>query len=358
MTARNKKSLTRVSFVLFIFVTILLYVNLKRQKSVLDRQLAPAKMAWESVLREKHLEKEVGLTFVRSSRILFRRVDQFLYPRKYTAEGVSKKVGRILTDSGIEIGKITVEASSGDVSFILGPEAASLGELICTPDMSTYAGRICLIIDDFGYNLNDVVQSFLKMGIVATYAILPGHPYSREVASLAYEAGFEVMVHMPMESKDHRMGEEKYLLKRSLTSNEIRVRQRNALMEIPQAKGVSNHQGSDATESRRVMRAVAGVLRSEGKYFVDSRTSPRSVGVEEMERAGVPVAVRTVFIDFQDDLETIREQVSLLAKKARENGVAIGIGHPRETTLTVLREMISRLKRQGFEFVLASDVAQ
>ncbi|MFQ6615398.1 MAG: divergent polysaccharide deacetylase family protein [Fidelibacterota bacterium] len=129
-------------------------------------------------------------------------------------------------------------------------------------------------------------------------------------------------------------------------------------MDIPFSKGVSNHQGSDATESRRIMRAVAEVLRAEGKYFVDSKTTPNSVAVQEMERAGVPVSARNVFIDFEDEAETIEKQVALLARTARENGVAVGVGHPRKNTLRVLREQIPLLERQGFNLVLSSAVVQ
>lgn len=352
------RGLTAVFIALFIVLTVILTINLKRQKEILDRQVTPMRAAWESIVEKGYLEKTLGLTFVRSSKIFQRRTDLYLYPRRYTSDELGVKVEGVLTQHGVRVANIRADPFSGDVTFRLGPEGSGFGELICTPDMSTYAGEIALIIDDFGYNLNDVVKSFLNFSVPLTYAVLPGHAHSREVATLAHEAGFEVIVHMPMDSREDLPEEEEFVLKRDLSTGEIRQRQRNALLEVPYNRGVNNHQGSDATESRRIMRAVAAVLRSEGKYFIDSRTTPNSVAVEEMERAGVPVGIRNVFIDYEDRAETIERQMELLARTAREKGMAVGVGHPRKNTLEVLRKQIPLLQGQGFKFVFSSVVVR
>lgn len=356
MVRTKKRNLVPYFFLLIFILLLVLTYYLKQQKVLFDPRIAPMVSAWDSIIEHKNLEKEFGFTYVRFSKKFSHRVYEFLYPRRYTSERVIEKVTRLLSDRGINTGKISIRESGRDVTFMLGSENKLFAELICTADMSTYAGKICLIIDDFGYNLNGVVQSFLEMDISATFAVLPGHAYTRKVADLADKAGFEVMVHMPMESRDYRVGEDRFILKRGLTKKEIRQRLRNALLEIPQAKGVNNHQGSSVTESRRMMKEVAEVLKLEGKYFVDSRTSARSVVVDQMKRADVLVAERTVFIDYEDNQEVVKKQMKLLEKSAREMGIAIGIAHPRENTLKVFQREIPLLKDEGFDFVFASEV--
>ncbi|MEE9168007.1 MAG: divergent polysaccharide deacetylase family protein [Candidatus Neomarinimicrobiota bacterium] len=349
------------SFLFVLLVLILLlafYINVKRQKGLLDRELSPTASAWDRVVREKTLEKTLGLFFIRNSKSLTGRVYEFLYPRRYTPEGISNSVPRILKDRDVGVGKVTISKKTRDVTFVLGSREKPFAELVCTPDMSTHAGKICLIIDDFGYSLNSIVNDFLELGVPATFSVLPGHAFSSRVADLAHDAGFEVMVHMPMESSDHRAGEEEFILKAGQKESEIRSRLRRAFLEIPHAQGVNNHQGSDATENRRLMRTVAEVLRAERKYFVDSRTSSKSVAVEQMQRADVPVAVRHVFLDYEDDEETVLNQLTVLEEKAREVGVAVGIAHPREKTLAAFRREISRLSEEGFEFVFASEIVR
>lgn len=216
------------------------------------------------------------------------------------------------------------------------------------------SGIICFIIDDFGYNLSNEARGFINLDIPITCSVLPGHPYSQKAAGLAQKARHQVMVHMPMETHDHRAGEEKYILMRGMTEDEIRSRVRDAFHELPQAEGMNNHQGSLATEDRRVMKALAHELKSLGKYFVDSRTSRETIAEQVMKSAGVPVDRRRVFIDNENSVRYIRKQVQQLARIAKTEGVAIGIGHPRKKTLQVIKQEIPKLKQQGFHFGYAS----
>ncbi|NQU28154.1 MAG: divergent polysaccharide deacetylase family protein, partial [Candidatus Marinimicrobia bacterium] len=61
-------------------------------------------------------------------------------------------------------------------------------------------GQIAIIIDDFGYNFEQYTRSFLDFNARLTFAVIPGHNYSQRFATAAAKAGFEVMIHMPMET--------------------------------------------------------------------------------------------------------------------------------------------------------------
>ena len=68
-------------------------------------------------------------------------------------------------------------------------------------------GVIALIIDDFGYRNDEVSDGFLKLDASMTYAIIPGHTYSSLFGKKAVDAGFEVIVHMPLENTGKTFGE-------------------------------------------------------------------------------------------------------------------------------------------------------
>ena len=350
------KKRQRFFFLLLGAILLVLFFMLKPPKTGVNREIKSVISAWDSLIKNKRLETELGLTYVWSTKIPPHPQYGYLYPRRYTTEHLSQEITNLLGDSGIKIRRENIEGENKNISFEIGSKDFLITELFCSPDMSTFAGKICLIIDDFGYNLNSVVKQFLKLDIPATFAIIPGHAYSRRVADLASKEGFEIMIHMPMESKDFLPGEDDFILSKRMTREEIRSRLSNAFHEIPQAKGVNNHQGSDATESRRVMRIVAEVLKAEGKYFIDSKTSAKSVAVDQMKQAKVPVAVRAVFVDYEDQQDIVAKQLKQLAKMSREKGMAIGIAHPRINTLTVFRKEIPRLKDEGFDFILGSEV--
>ena len=118
--------------------------------------------------------------------------------------------------------------------------------------------------------------------------------------------------------------------------------------------GLNNHQGSKATADKRIMNIVSNVLKRHGKYFVDSRTTSQTVAEDIMRTRGVPTARRHVFLDNDDDINKIREQLYKLVDNAEAKGSAIGIGHAKKLTLQVLRDEIPKLKKNGFKFQFAS----
>ena len=106
------------------------------------------------------------------------------------------------------------------------------------------------------------------------------------------------------------------------------------------------------------MYFVCNVLKRHGRYFVDSRTTSETVAEDIMRSRGVPTARRHVFLDNDDDINKIRNQLYKLVDKAEAKGNAIGIGHAKKLTLQVLKEEIPKLKKNGFKFQFASFVVK
>ena len=218
------------------------------------------------------------------------------------------------------------------------------------------ANIIVLVIDDFGYRNDSISDGFLELPVPITCAVLPGHNQSSRFAKKAINAGKEVIVHMPMQSAIASSGEDEFKLKIGMTSEEIEWRLNEALNEIPEAVGINNHQGSKATTDGKVMAVVASVLKNKNKFFLDSRTSSKTVGENTMRSAGVPTARRHIFLDNDLSIENISKQLDKLVNVAEKKGLAIGIGHVKGNTLKVLEEKIPALVEQGFEFKFLSQV--
>lgn len=215
---------------------------------------------------------------------------------------------------------------------------------------------IVLVIDDFGYRNDAISDGFLNLPIPITCAVLPGHKQSSPVAKKAVSAGKEVIIHMPMQSSVTSLGEDEFKLKVGMTSQEIEWRLNEALKEIPEALGINNHQGSKATADGKVMAVVASVLKNKDKFFLDSRTSSKTVGESTMRSVGVLTARRHVFLDNDLSVEKISNQFDELVRISKKKGVAIGIGHVKGNTLKVLQKKIPLLVEQGFDFKFLSQV--
>ena len=82
-----------------------------------------------------------------------------------------------------------------------------------------------------------------------------------------------------------------------LDPDEFQRRLAWAFDRVPLAAGVNNHMGSRATSDPASMLKVLQEVRRRGLSFVDSRTSPLSVGDGLAAQLGIPHAARDVFLD-------------------------------------------------------------
>jgi hypothetical protein len=217
--------------------------------------------------------------------------------------------------------------------------------------------KVAIIVDDGGYG-GDVTEAFLALDPRLTLAILPNTPHCRDTGERAAAAGFEVMLHMPMESID---GEESAFtgqLESGMTAETIEAATRSALQLVPGAKGVNNHTGSRFTQDAAAMEAFLRPVKELGLYFVDSRTTPDSVGLQTARAMDIPSARRHVFLDNDGNGEFIRQQFAELVALAQQQGRAIGICHFRTSTAATLAELLPTLEEAGIELVHASEIVQ
>jgi hypothetical protein len=216
--------------------------------------------------------------------------------------------------------------------------------------------RLALIIDDGGYS-TEKFRGMLGMGKALTFAILPNTPHAREVALLAHRDGSEVMLHLPMEPHEEEFYSlEKDTVLTGMSHREIQKILLNDLKQIPYVRGVNNHMGSKATEDPKVMQALMKALKKEKLYFIDSHTSPHTLGPEMAQRAGVASAQNDKFIDREKDVDAIKEAIRLAMKKAKREGKVVAIGHPHPLTAQAIKEMIPEIEREGIRLVFASEV--
>jgi len=94
---------------------------------------------------------------------------------------------------------------------------------------------------------------------------------------------------------------------------EIRRQIERHLTVIPYATGVNNHMGSLFMENEAALSVVMEELAKRNLFFVDSRTTPNSLGRQAAARAGVRFAERAVFIDHHVDIQPLLQTSPSLA---------------------------------------------
>lgn len=213
--------------------------------------------------------------------------------------------------------------------------------------------RIALVIDDLGRSLEDI-DTLAALGVPVTYSVLPFESRTREVVAALRKRGAEILCHLPMEPTSSGANPGPGALLLSMTPQELTAATYKALAAVPGAIGVNNHMGSGISTHREAITPVISVLAEKNLYFLDSRTSPDTVGYTVARQYGVRAAERQVFLDTTIDEVAIREQFARLLEIARQRGSAIAIGHPHKETLEVLATEVRAALELGFEFVAAS----
>lgn len=209
---------------------------------------------------------------------------------------------------------------------------------------------IALVIDDMGMDRRHSAQVVALPGPL-TLAYLPyAEGLPRQTAD-ARTGGHELMVHMPMEPGNRAIDPGPNALKVGLDDGEVRRRLDWALSRFDRYVGINNHMGSRFTADRRSMQVVMEELAKRGLLFLDSRTTPASVGGDLAAGLHVPHAERNVFLDDENAPQAVRRQLSILEQAAQRHGMAIGIGHPREATVAALIEWLPALSAKGIVLV-------
>ncbi|KPZ01369.1 Uncharacterized protein ALO43_02750 [Pseudomonas tremae] len=204
---------------------------------------------------------------------------------------------------------------------------------------------LSLIIDDLGQNADRDSRTLALPGPV-TLAIMPDTPHATDFARQVHRAGKTVMLHMPM---DPATGP--YAWHPELPLPELESRLNAALLKVPYAAGINNHMGSRMTAEPVAMAWLMAELQRRHLFFVDSRTSAKTVAAAEAQRIGLASVSRDVFLDDERTAEAITRQLQTAIELAHKQGSVVVIGHPYPVTLDVLERELPKLKAQGVEWI-------
>jgi polysaccharide deacetylase 2 family uncharacterized protein YibQ len=214
---------------------------------------------------------------------------------------------------------------------------------------------VAIVIDDLGQDMKPA-QELLDLPDRVTLGVMPRLPFSKKIAERARRSGREVLVHIPMEAKIRaEKRDTPGMLRSDMTPMEFIAAVNENLDSVPGAVGTNNHEGSALTENREAMTFLMSELKTRGLFFLDSMTSPKSSAYTVAKEFGLKAARRDVFLDNDgDNPAAIRKQFDELARTAKQNGRAIGIGHPHPATIAELKKWLAKIEGQGIEVVPVS----
>lgn len=210
------------------------------------------------------------------------------------------------------------------------------------------SAQVAIIIDDIGYRKSDAQALYLPGNI--SYAILPHTPYGKRLALKAQAKNNDVILHIPMESKNgKKLGPG--ALTSEMNENGIRESLSHAFAEIPFALGINNHMGSKLTELYQPMAWTMQFLKERDLVFIDSVTTSDSQAEDVAISFDVPSLHRHIFLDNKLDHNYIRRQFKQLIRDAKRYQTVVAIAHPHPETITSLKKLLPLLAQNNVELV-------
>jgi polysaccharide deacetylase 2 family uncharacterized protein YibQ len=221
---------------------------------------------------------------------------------------------------------------------------------------------VAIVIDDVSNGDNRGLQELLQNRVRVTYAVMPFFPDSKEKAKELSDQGYQVIVHMPMESYD---GLKQWLgpkpIRVDLKEKEIIDDLSEAFAQIPNAQGMNNHMGSKVTDDVRIMSSIMGFLNKKQYFFLDSKTGLNKEASVVAKVYNVNYLKRDVFLDENNSIIQIKKQLALAIYLAKRHGYAIAIGHVGITgnnTSRAIIEMLPEFHSNGVELVNLNKIMQ
>jgi len=199
------------------------------------------------------------------------------------------------------------------------------------------ASRLVIIIDDLGESMA-VAKRLAALPFAVSFSVLPYNTKARQVANLARQEDLELLLHLPSEPEGYprsansgpgtlRVNMSPAVLERALVDN---------LARLPDVDGVNNHMGSRLTQDKKAMTVILGHLQGQGKFFVDSLTTPKSCVRDVSKTLGMRYYRRHIFLDNTAKEHAVLLQLKKAESLAKRTGLAVVIGHPYPATLSAL----------------------
>ena len=216
---------------------------------------------------------------------------------------------------------------------------------------------IAIVFDDLGIDKSRTRRAIALPGPMSMSFLTYANRVIEQIDA-AREAGHEIWMHVPMEPSSRGIDPGPKVLLRGASRKELARNLEWSLDRFDGYVGINNHMGSRFTAHLPGMQVVMSELDRRGLAFLDSVTSGQSQGRKAAIAAGVDFAIRNIFIDHQNDVVIINQQLAKIEALARKQGHAIAIGHPRERTLQAMAPWLEGIEKRGFQLVPISTLLQ
>lgn len=216
--------------------------------------------------------------------------------------------------------------------------------------------RIALVISAAGLNseITEFAIKSLPAGI--TLAFAPVRKEAGPLAAKAKQDGHTVLVEIPMEPVNKTRDPGPMTLRVADPVSENLERLEQAIARIPAASGASSYLGARFNAEEGAAAPIVQALARRGLFFFENQPTERSVLQRLSARSNLPYARGVTVIDRSRSATAIRASLDALERRARQQGVAVGVGSTIRATVSTVALWAKEAQKRGVEFVPITEV--
>lgn len=171
--------------------------------------------------------------------------------------------------------------------------------------------RVCIILDDAGYSIKNVLLLKELENLKINISILPFLEYSEETLEIINKTkNLFPIIHIPLEPKDNNLvndynGIKNYFILEKDSYSEIEEKIKNIYNNLPLSY-CNNHMGSKFSENKEKALFLLNILKDYNINFIDSKTSNKSKFYEASLEVKNKILINNIFLDNENDLNKIK----------------------------------------------------
>lgn len=215
--------------------------------------------------------------------------------------------------------------------------------------------RIVVIIGGMGISQTSTQRAIDHLPPDVTLAFAPYGGSLDRWTSRARKAGHEVLLQVPMEPfgyPEAKPGPHTLLTSAKAKQNADSLKW--TLSRMTSYTGVMNYMGGRYLSDAAAVKPFLSELTDRGLMFIDDGASEGSQSLAVGTQIGAHVAAADIIIDRVRSRHQIERALEQLEKKARADGIAIGVASAFSTSIDEISRWIIEAEKRGFAIVPAS----
>jgi polysaccharide deacetylase 2 family uncharacterized protein YibQ len=212
-------------------------------------------------------------------------------------------------------------------------------------------GKIAVVVRDLGLSQAATEAAITKLPPAVTLSFSPYASNAKKWVEMAKANGHEVLVEMPMESKQYPAEDPGPLgLMTSLDAKKNGERIDTILKSVPGVIGIDDSMGSKFRESESAMSTLVGKLKEKSLIYVQTEPGVR------IGEPGVPNTAADVIIDERPFRAAIDARLDYVERLAKFQGSAVTVMSPKPVSFERLALWLDTLNQKGIVLAPVSEV--